>query len=57
MRRRLSVLPLQLLSQAFIGYKVSFVGSLIGLAYGFVIGTLAGSFIAWIYNKIVAFRN
>lgn len=48
---------LQLLSQFFIGYRVSFTGSLIGLAYGFVVGTLAGSVIAWIYNKIVDLRN
>ena len=48
---------LVLLSQFFIGYRVSFFGSLIGLAYGFVVGTLAGSLIAWIYNKIVDFRN
>lgn len=48
---------LQLLSQFFIGYSVSFIGSLIGFAYGFVVGTLSGSLIAWIYNKIVDFRN
>ena len=48
---------LQLLSQFFIGYKVSFLGSIIGFAYGFVVGTLGGSFIAWIYNKIVDLRN
>ena len=48
---------LQLLSQYFIGYRVSFVGSLIGFAYGFSLGTLAGALLAWIYNKIVAFRN
>jgi hypothetical protein len=50
-------LHLQLLSQFFIGYSVSFFGSLIGLAYGFVLGTVSGSVIAWIYNKIVDFRN
>ena len=48
---------LQLLSQFFIGYKVSFLGSIIGFAYGFAVGTLSGSFIAWIYNKIVDLRN
>ncbi len=48
---------LQLLSQFFIGYKVSFLGSVIGFFYGFAIGTLSGATIGWIYNKIVDFRN
>jgi len=43
---------LQLLSQFFIGYRVTFVGSIIGFLYGFAIGTLAGSAVAFIYNKI-----
>lgn len=48
---------LQLLSQYFIGYRVTFIGSLIGAAYGFTLGTLCGALIGWIYNKIAAFRN
>ena len=48
---------LQLLSQYFIGYRVSFFGSLIGFAYGFAVGTLSGSLMGWIYNKITRFRN
>jgi hypothetical protein len=48
---------LQLLSQYFIGYTVTFGGSFIGFAYGFAVGTLCGSLIGWIYNKITAFRN
>jgi len=48
---------LGLLGQFFIGYRVSFLGSFIGFAYGFALGTLAGSFIAWIYNKIVDFKG
>ena len=48
---------LQLLSQFFIGYKVSFLGSIIGFFYGFIIGTLAGATVGWIYNRIVDFRN
>ncbi len=47
---------LRLLSQYFIGFRVTFLGSLIGFAYGFALGTLGGSFIGWIYNKISAFR-
>ncbi len=48
---------LQLLSQFFIGYRVSFIGSILGFAYGFAVGTLCGATIGWIYNKIVYFRN
>ena len=48
---------LQLLSQFFIGYKVSFLGSIIGFFYGFAIGTLCGGATGWIYNKIADFRN
>ena len=48
---------LQLLSQYFIGYRVSFFGSLIGFVYGFAVGTLSGSLIGWIYNRITKFRN
>ena len=48
---------LQLLSQFFIGYKVSLLGSIIGFFYGFAIGTLCGAGIGWIYNMIVGLRN
>ncbi|MFC1868792.1 hypothetical protein ACFL0H_11755 [Thermodesulfobacteriota bacterium] len=48
---------LQLLSQYFIGYRVTFWGSFIGFAYAFALGTLSGAFIGWIYNKIAAFRG
>ena len=48
---------LQLLSQYFIGYRVTFWGSFIGFAYGFAVGTLSGSLIGWIYNKIILLKN
>jgi len=48
---------LQLLNQFFIGYRVSFLGSIIGFFYGFIIGTFSGAAIGWIYNKIVDFRS
>jgi hypothetical protein len=48
---------LQLLSQFFIGYKVSFFGSIVGFFYGFAIGTLCGGALGWIYNKIVDIRH
>ena len=46
-----------LLSQYFIGYRVTFWGSLIGFGYGFVLGTLSGSMLGWIYNKIAGIRD
>ena len=48
---------LRLLSQYFLGYRVSFLGSLIGFAYGFAVGTIGGALIGWIYNKIAALRS
>ena len=48
---------IRLLNQFFIGYRVSFFGSLIGFVYGFAVGTLSGALIGWIYNKFVEFRN
>ena len=48
---------LQLLGQYFIGYSVSFLGSIIGFIYGFAFGTLVGALIGWIYNRIADFRN
>lgn len=46
-----------LLDQFLIGYSVTFVGSLIGAAYAFVIGYLSGLFVAWIYNWVISFRT
>ncbi|MGQ0543302.1 MAG: hypothetical protein ACT4O9_15885 [Blastocatellia bacterium] len=45
-----------LLDQFLIGYSVTFLGSLVGAAYLFVIGYLCGLFIAWIYNWAVSLR-
>ena len=41
---------LSLLSQYFIGYEVTFVGSLIGALYGFATGFLLGYCVAATYN-------
>ena len=48
---------LELLSQFFIGYEVSFWGSIIGFLYAFALGSLSGTAIGMIYNKIVDLRN
>lgn len=47
---------LSLLGQFFIGYRVTFLGSLIGFAYAFVCGFVAGFFISWMYNRLVDLR-
>ena len=47
---------LALLGQFFLGYSVSFPGSLIGLAYGTALGFVAGWSIGWLYN-LVALRS
>jgi hypothetical protein len=44
---------LALLSQFFIGYRVTFAGSFVGFAYGFVAGFTAGYCVATVYNWIV----
>jgi hypothetical protein len=48
---------LSLLSQFFVGYRVTFLGSLIGFAYGFVSGCLVGYSIARVYNWVVDLRE
>jgi hypothetical protein len=48
---------LALLGQFFIGYEVSFVGSLIGFAYAFVVGFLGGYCVARLYNSIVDLKE
>jgi len=46
-----------LLSQFFIGYEMTFIGSLIGFAYAFVTGFIVGFLIATVYNWIVDMRE
>jgi hypothetical protein len=48
---------LSLLGQFFIGYEVSFLGSLIGFAYAFVSGFIIGYLLATIYNWTVDLRQ
>ena len=47
---------LALLGQFFIGYRVTFVGSLIGFGYGFGVGFVVGFAIAWLYNRVLDLR-
>ena len=48
---------LSLLGQFFIGYHVTFLGSLVGFAYAFVCGFVVGYCVAWIYNWIADSRE
>ena len=46
-----------LIDQFLLGYSVTFIGSLIGAAYLFVIGYLCGFFVATVYNWVISFRS
>ena len=43
---------LGLLSQYFPGYRVTFLGSLIGFVYAFIVGFVMGAVLGAVYNKI-----
>ena len=43
---------LQLLAVFFPGYRVSFVGSLIGFVYAFVLGYALGRLVGVVYNRL-----
>lgn len=48
---------LALLGQFFIGYRVTFAGSLVGFAYGAALGFVIGYGTAWLYNWVVGIRD
>ena len=48
---------LQLLSNYFIGYSVTWGGSLVGLFYGALTGGILGWTVGFIYNKVVGIRQ
>jgi hypothetical protein len=50
-------LHLNLLGHYFLGYSVTWKGSLIGLLYGILIGGVAGYAIGRVYNGVVGFRS
>lgn len=47
---------LALLGHFFVGYRVTFAGSLIGFAYGFVVGFAGGWSVSWLYNRLLDLR-
>lgn len=48
---------LSLISHFFYGYRVSFLGSIIGFLYGFALGTITGAVFAWLYNGLLKIRQ
>ena len=48
---------LSLLRQFFVGYEVTFVGSLIGFAYAFACGFVAGYLVSIVYNRVARRRS
>jgi hypothetical protein len=48
---------LGLLGQFFIGYRVTLLGSFVGLGYGFATGFLVGFFVTTVYNRIAGLRE
>jgi len=42
---------LVLLSALYPGYAVTYLGSVVGLVYGFVSGALIGAALCWLYNR------
>ena len=48
---------LELLGQVFVGYRVTFVGSLIGFAYALLAGTIIGYCGAKVYNWIASINQ
>lgn len=43
---------LGLLAVYFPGYRVTFLGSLVGFVYGFVLGYGLGRLVGWVYNRV-----
>ena len=48
---------LALLGNFFLGYRVTFLGSIIGFGYGLLTGYVAGFIIGTIYNQVVKFKS
>lgn len=43
---------MMIMSTAYIGYKSTFLGSIIGALWGFVDAGIGGVVLAWLYNKL-----
>ena len=42
------------IGRVYLGYRISALGSIIGLAWAFADGLIAGAIFAWLYNRIVS---
>ena len=42
---------LSVMSHLYVGYSVTYLGSVVGLVYGFVSGALIGAAFCWLYNR------
>lgn len=45
---------MSMLEAAYVGYTLSPVGSIVGLAWGLVDGAVCGAILAWLYNIFAA---
>ena len=43
---------LKLLDKIYLGYRLSYGGSVVGFLYGFASAFIVGALFAWIYNKL-----
>jgi hypothetical protein len=43
---------LGVLAALYLGYSVTYLGSLVGLVYGFVSGVVIGGAFCWVYNRL-----
>src|SRR5690242_8273636 len=44
-----------LIGRVYRGYSISPLGSVVGLAWGFVDGLIGGALLAWLYNRVSSF--
>ncbi len=42
------------IGRVYLGYRISALGSIIGLAWAFADGLIAGAIFAWLYNRIAS---
>lgn len=42
------------IGRVYLGYRISPLGSIIGLVWAFVDGLIAGAIFAWLYNRITS---
>lgn len=44
----------EIISEWYVGYGPTGVGTMVGMLYGFVDGFIGGAIIAWLYNKLAS---